>query len=296
MIASAMNGGIFVILKGLHEKEIFTEQYPFRLVVNTVEDFQYPLHWHSAIELVYNTDGICRLNVAGIDFQLHEGDFLLIPSGEIHEVSSCTKDGKRFFIQFNIAALDGFGCINDINPFMEKITKIGRDKDAALQDSVEKCVTELINEYEKKEYAYALSLNARIFDILVLIARSLATKAGLSNSSDSGRKIAGLNKINSAFEYIEKNYPSEITLKDVSNAVGFSEYYFSRLFKEYTGQNFLSYLNRFRVKQAERLLRGSNKSIADISLEAGFNSLVTFNRIFRKVKGCPPTLYRKAGI
>lgn len=285
-----------MILEGLHEKEIFTEQYPFRLVVNTIEDFQYPLHWHNAVELVYNTAGICRLNAAGTEYQLHEGDLLLIPSGEIHEISSCTRDGKRYFIQFNISALDGFGGINDIKPFIERIMKISRSGDNTFHTAVERCVTELICEYEKKEYAYALSLNARIFDILVLISRSLAAKAGLSDNTGNGRKIAGLSKINRAFDYIEKNYPSQMTLKNVSNAAGFSEYYFSRLFKEYTGQNFLSYLNSFRVKQAEKMLRSSDKQIADIALEAGFNSLVTFNRIFRKVKGCSPTLYRKAGI
>lgn len=285
-----------MILEGLHEKEIFTEQYPFRLELNKVDGFQYPLHWHNATELVYNASGVCRLNAAGTEYQLYEGDLLLIPSGEIHEITSCTRDGKRYFIQFNISALDGFGSINDIKPFMKKIIKIIKTDDTTFHNAVERCVAELISEYEKKDYAYALSLNARIFDILVLISRSMAAKAGLVDSTNCDSKIAGLSKINLALDYIEKNYPTQITLKDVSSAAGFSEYYFSRLFKEYTGQNFLSYLNSFRVKQAEKLLRSSDKQIADIALEAGFNSLVTFNRIFRKVKGCPPSLYRKAGI
>jgi len=285
-----------MILEGLHEKEIFTERYPFRLVVNTLEDFQYPLHWHNAVELVYNTKGICSLFTDGIEYCLDEGDLLLIPSGEIHEIASCTKGGKRYFIQFNISSLDGFGGINDIKPFMEKVIKISAGEDTALHNSVENCVNQLISEYEKREYAYALSLNARVFDLLVIISRSLAAKSGLSGDTAKGRIMMGLSQIDRAFEYIEKNYPSEITLKDVADAVGFSEYYFSRLFKEYTGQNFHSHLNTFRVRQAEKLLRNSDLPISDIALESGFNSLVTFNRIFRKIKGCPPTFYRKAGM
>lgn len=285
-----------MILKGFHEKEIFTERYPFRLAVNTLEDFQYPLHWHNAVELVYNTQGICSLVTAGTEYYLDDGDLLLIPSGEIHEITSCTKGGKRYFIQFNISSLDGFGGINDIKPFMEKVIKISSCEDAALHRSVENCVYQLIGEYERREYAYALSLNARVFDLLVIISRSLAAKSGLSGDTAKARKMIGLSQIDGALEYIEKNHPSEVTLKDVAAAVGFSEYHFSRLFKEYTGQNFHNYLNAYRVKQAEKLLRNSDHQISDIALESGFNSLVTFNRTFRKIKGCPPTFYRKAGM
>ncbi len=112
-----------MILEGLHEKEIFTEQYPFRLVVNAEEDFQYPLHWHNAVELAYIVKGVCLLSTAGVEYSLGEGDFLLVPSGEVHEFLSCSTGGKRFFIQFNITTLDVFGGINGVRPFMEKVVK-----------------------------------------------------------------------------------------------------------------------------------------------------------------------------
>ncbi len=283
-----------MIIEGLHEKNIFTEQYPFRLVVNTEEEFQYPLHWHNAVELVYNELGLCRLNVSGSEASLSKGDLLLIPAGEIHEIIECSKNGKQYYIQFNIASLDGFGGINHIKPFMGKLLKISRDEAPEFQSSLEKYVLELIDEYEKKDYAYALSLNARIFDIIVVIARNLALKNDCDSTSHKPKKRTAMRQINKAFEYIQKNYPSNITLKDVSSAVGFSEYYFSRLFKEYTGMTFLSFLNSYRAKQAEKLLRQSEKPILDIALESGFNSLTTFNRIFKKYKGCSPTFYRKA--
>ncbi len=281
-------------LEGLHEKEIFTEHYPFRLVENTADEFIYPMHWHNAAELVYNAAGRCCISVSGSEYTLNCGELLLIPTGEIHEITSCSKNGKRYFIQFNISTLDGFGGINDIRPYMDSIIKIDKDTCPELRSSVEKCVIELISEHEKKDYAYALSLNARIFDIIVLISRSMAKS--VHNGENKGRKIAGLKQINRAFEYIEKNYPLHITLKDVSGAAGFSEYYFSRLFKEYTGQSFLNYLNSYRVKQAEKLLKSTELPVLDIALESGFNSLPTFNRIFKRVKGCSPTYYRKAGV
>jgi len=282
-------------LEGLHEKEIFTEHYPFRLVENTADEFKYPMHWHNAAELVYNAEGTCVISVSGDEYSLNTGDLLLIPPGEIHEIVSCSRNGKRYFIQFNISTLDCFGGINDVKPYLERIIKISRDTGPELRGSIEKCVTDLIREHERKDYAYALSLNARIFDIIVLIARSMA-KSAQNNENAGSRKVAGLQQINKAFEYIERNYPLHITLKDVSNAAGFSEYYFSRLFKEYTGQSFLNYLNYYRVKQAEKLLKSTERPVLEIALESGFNSLATFNRIFKKLKGCSPTYYRKAGM
>lgn len=281
-------------LEGLHEKEIFTEQYPFRLIINNIADFQYPLHWHNAAELVYNASGYCRINVSGSEYLLSDGDLLLIPSGEIHEITACSKGGERDFIQFDISSLDCFGGINNIKPYMKNTVKIEKAAEPELQRSVERCVLELISEYKRKDYGYALSLNARIFDIIVLVSRHLASRENIPQVGGGNRKIAGLKQLERAFEYIENNYPSEITLKDISAYVGFSEYYFSRLFKDVTGQNFLSYLNSYRARQAEKLLRNSEKPILDIAMESGFNSLATFNRIFRKVKGCSPTFYRKA--
>lgn len=283
-----------MIIEGLHEKEIFTEQYPFRLIINTIEEFQYPLHWHNAVELVYNIAGTCHISVAGTDRMLAGNDILFIPPGEIHEITESGRNGKRCFIQFSITALDGFGGVDNILPFMENTLVICSDTEPEFHCSVEKCITELIREYEEKEYAYTLSLSARIFDILVLIARRYANRAIPSGMSDGNKKITGLKLINKAFKYIEKNYSSNITLKDVSVAVGFSEYYFSRLFKEYTGQNFQKYLSGYRIKQAEKLLRHSELPILAIALETGFNSLTTFNRIFKKVRGCSPTVYRKS--
>ncbi|HEX2944352.1 MAG TPA: AraC family transcriptional regulator [Clostridia bacterium] len=283
-----------MILKGLHEKEIFTEQYPFRLIINNTEEFQYPLHWHNAAELVYNTSGYCRIDVSGTEYMLSDGDLLLIPSGEIHEITASSKGGERVFVQFDISSLDCFGGINNIRPYMNNTVRISKASEPELQLATERCVLDLISEYEKKDYAYALFLNARIFDIVVLVSRHLATKEIKSGLLEGSRKISGLKQIDRAFEYIEKNYPSEITLKDVSNFVGFSEYYFSRLFKDATGQNFLNYLNGYRARQAEKLLKHSDKPVLDIALESGFNSLATFNRTFRRIRGCSPTFYRKA--
>ena len=282
-----------MILEGLHEKDIFKESYPFRLEVNVSRDFHYPLHWHNAIELVYNFHGFCRVTVNGLEYALAEKSLLLVPPGEIHDIHA-PENGKRFFIQFDLSLLDGFGGITHVRPLLLQPLEISSREHAVLHEALEKLVLEIIREYEAKQAGYALVLNARIFDILVLLARN-PVAASSPESLRNSKRVFGLEKINSSFQYIENNYRNDIALKDAAKAVGFSEYHFSRLFKEITEKNFHSYLNEFRIKKAEKLLSGSDMPIARVAHEVGFNSFATFNRIFKKLKGCPPTLYRKAG-
>ena len=47
---------LFMILEGLHEKEIFTEDFPFRIALNTEINYHYPSHWHKAVELIYSVN------------------------------------------------------------------------------------------------------------------------------------------------------------------------------------------------------------------------------------------------
>lgn len=284
-----------MFLEGLHEKEIFTENYPFRLEVNFSENFHYPLHWHNAIELVYALENGCKVNVSGVEYVLQGKEILFIAAGEVHDIHASTI-GKRIFIQFDVFMFDGFESINNVKPFISQTKKISYIDDAYLHFAIESHIIKIIEEYEKKEFAYALSLNARIYDILVNLSRNQVSKVNFKNTNSSTKKLFGMEKINSAFKYIEKNYQNDITLKDVSNAVGFSEFHFSRIFKEITEKNFHRYLNEFRIKKAEKLLMNNCLKVSQIAHEVGFNSFVTFNRTFKNVKGCSPSFYKKIRI
>jgi AraC-like DNA-binding protein len=62
--------------------------------------------------------------------------------------------------------------------------------------------------------------------------------------------------------------------------------------KKRTGKNYIEYLNDLRLGIASRYLIDTNKTIAEISFECGFNNLSNFNRIFKKRKGSTPKEFR----
>ncbi len=99
--------------------------------------------------------------------------------------------------------------------------------------------------------------------------------------------------ITKAKTFIEENYSKDISLDDVSRFVDISPYYFSKLFKEETGENFIEYLTNIRIEQAKKLLQRSDLSIKNICIDTGYSDPNYFSRIFKKQVGVTPTEYRE---
>ncbi len=101
------------------------------------------------------------------------------------------------------------------------------------------------------------------------------------------------NVILRAKAYITENYDRDISLDDVSREVNISPYYFSKLFKEESGENFIEYLTRVRIDAAKEMLTKGDLSIREISQKAGYADPNYFSRIFKKQAGMTPREYRE---
>lgn len=101
------------------------------------------------------------------------------------------------------------------------------------------------------------------------------------------------NTVGMIAEYLQKNYSSDISLALLSRVFHLNEHYISRVFKEETGENFLSYLNRIRIEEAKKLLLESDKKIYEIAEETGFQSSVNFNYVFNRFAGISPKMFRE---
>ncbi len=98
--------------------------------------------------------------------------------------------------------------------------------------------------------------------------------------------------IDRAKEYIMTHYQKDISLDDVSREVDISPYYFSKLFKEATGDNFIEYLTNLRIDKAKDLLDNTELSMKEICVQVGYANPNYFSRIFKKNVGVTPTEYK----
>ena len=91
------------------------------------------------------------------------------------------------------------------------------------------------------------------------------------------------------------NYSREISLDDVSRQVNISPYYFSKIFKEESGLNFIEYLTNIRIDKAKELLSETDMSIKEVCATCGYTDPNYFSRSFKKNVGVTPTEYKERG-
>jgi CheY-like chemotaxis protein len=94
-----------------------------------------------------------------------------------------------------------------------------------------------------------------------------------------------------AMAYIHSNYADSISRSEVAAYVGLSERHLARCFQQEVGMSPITYLNRFRVRQAKALLDAGEKGITEIAVEVGFASSSYFTRVFRDEVGVSPRTY-----
>jgi AraC-like DNA-binding protein len=95
-----------------------------------------------------------------------------------------------------------------------------------------------------------------------------------------------------ARKFIEEHSSEQLSLSKVAKAVNISSNHLSEKFKQVTGVNFVEYVARIRFERACKLLHDGDLRISEIAFAVGFQSLSQFNRVFKKLSGKSPSVYR----
>ncbi|WNS40762.1 helix-turn-helix domain-containing protein [Paenibacillus sp. MMS20-IR301] len=110
------------------------------------------------------------------------------------------------------------------------------------------------------------------------------------------RKLSLINwspLIKRTIEYIRLYIDQELKLETIARAVHTSPYELSRQFKRETGEPITAYINKLRIEEAVPLLQNEYMSITDIAQMVGFSDVNYFTKIFKQLKGCTPSKFRK---
>ncbi len=99
--------------------------------------------------------------------------------------------------------------------------------------------------------------------------------------------------VNLAAKYIMEHYKEPINVDSICNEIGFSKYYFCKLFKKQQGVTLHQYLTDYRIKNAKELLAYSKLSVNNIATHVGFKNALTFIRAFEKNVNMTPSEYRR---
>ena len=100
-------------------------------------------------------------------------------------------------------------------------------------------------------------------------------------------------KVRLVQEYIHEHFAEKITNKDLSDLVGYHEYYLNRIFLNCTGANLHEYLLHIRLTHAKEMILNSDLPLQVIAEQVGFGSYAHFSSYFKRSYNYSPAQYRK---
>ncbi len=131
-----------------------------------------------------------------------------------------------------------------------------------------------------------------LLQIFQLLAKS--KEVTQLNDQDTSIKLFLNDKIRmgSIYKYIHANYNETPDVNEVAASVHLGTPAFCRYFKKQTNMTFTDFVNQYRITQAKTLLL-QNISVSEACYEVGFESLSYFNKLFKKIAGENPSVFRK---
>ncbi len=132
-----------------------------------------------------------------------------------------------------------------------------------------------------------------LLQILQTVARSKHTKTACSKGLQYTFSPSETDRLNTIYQYILDNFSREITLPEIAKVANISPHSFCRYFKSRIKKTFSKFLLEIRIGHAGKLLAETNKTVATICYESGFNNFSNFNRHFKSITKKTPLEYRR---
>ena len=230
-------------------------------------NFSFPPHLHQAFELIILKRGQMTVTVDGKPYLLEKGNAVLIFPNRVHSLEG--NDCEHILFIFSPDLISAFfssrsslvpsSCLFPLNDYLY----------GQLMD-----LSENSSPHLKKGVLY---LTCSLFDNSACFVQGEADTAKL------------LYKI---FNFVEGNYDKDCSLSALSKSLSFNYEYLSRYFKRAIGISFNEFVNRYRVSKACHYLTTTDKTVLEIALLCGYESLRSFNRNFKFATGKTPLVFR----
>ena len=268
-----------------------------KINVSRLVDTRYfnTVHWHPYVEVLVS---LCDGNETTIRFtryQLNRHDIAVAWSGDLHAVHYVRED-SFLIIQFPLALLAVMGELNMILPRLSRLNRFPHDPNQEESREAERCAEAIAAHYFSEDPFREVLVYADLLRLFTLLGRRCVQGDSPEDGTAADTDQGNLKLMTEACLYIAENCMKPIQLPEVAAQVGVSRSHFAHLFKNYTNMTFVEFLTMERIRLAETFFRNPRLRMTDIAFESGFSSISSFNRSFKKIKGCSPTEFRETMI
>lgn len=281
----------------MNEKLPISNTSPIKARYYDYQHFTYPWHFHSQYELMYVENGFGQCFVGDSIHKFSDGDLILFGSNLPHYMNSDDSYKKKnsnlrvkgTIVQFEKDFMNY--SINNYPQFLQIKTLLENSGRGILfpkeqSDKIKSILKKLpeMNGFQQ------------IINFLNLLQELASCKKNTVLASPQFYKSfpkLGNSRIEKIISFININYTRNISLTEIASLAAMNVSSFCRYFKEQTGKTFLEYIAEMRIGYACKLLTLNEKSINQISIECGFESITHFNKTFKKQTHFTPTIYKQ---
>ena len=250
--------------------------------------------WHEQIEVLFFHKGSAIVSCGDKLYNANSGDIFLINPFEIHLVIYDRDPPCYDCLMIDVTRQRGVQKGNGEMPYFDLLMsghirfehQIPSDTEAAFH------IRAICNEWRSKTFGYELSVKARVFALFACLFRNHID--GDDNGSEwQVQNIERYDRIRPALEYMQKHFSERILLEMLAQVCNISPAHFCRLFRQITRTTPTRYLNDLRLHEAYVRLKKSDKSIAEISSEVGFEDAGYLSSCFKSRFGMTPLQMKK---
>lgn len=262
----------------------FTTQQPERA-------FPLPWHYHKEIEFVLVREGVHEIHTVNRVYRLYPGDVAAVGSSQLHrghKVGGGTMVCVvlHFDLQpyFDPAMMMYYRHFSEVRHPLEELNYIFQENPAVKRE-IARIILSILDEITGRGKGYEIAASMHIKHLLLTLLRG--DRKGLLEAHEWIDAAV----MRPVMEYVEARLASKIHMEEVSRRAGMSYSYFSKYFKKAMGASFTEYINLRRIRNAERLLVTSDRSVAAIAASVGIENMAHFYELFKRFNGCTPKEY-----
>lgn len=274
------------------EREFFDFSGDFRCRLFTISQEQKQLHCHNCLELNLVERGSGTYIIGGKVYPVRKGDIFVINNSELHLALHGREELRLTVLLFESSPLWQERHGNDyLKPFFHRNEQFSNRiaEDAADYASMYEAFSCMKRE-ERNGRGSSMVMESALHLLLALLYRHYQESQAIGENTENG---AGFERLERVIAYIDSHLTEEITLDALAEQAAVSRNYLCKCFREATGRTIFSYIEQMRIEYAAYLLRATRKPIAQVAVEAGFESVSYFNRLFRRQYQMTPSELRR---
>ena len=165
-----------------------------------------------------------------------------------------------------------------------------------IKEKYADCIIIFITAYDRFDYAIE-AIHIKAFDYLLKPWKEERLCELINLAIENVRSMQKTDSIvhsqkDVIKDYIDRNYKKDISAKDVAGILGYSDVYFSKVFKQLFDDNFINYLTKIRIDRAKLLLKDVSFNIKEVGKSVGYADSNYFTKVFKRSIGMSPSEYR----